>query len=135
MSIVQTRVAPGRALEALTQCADADLGSPTWWACLARNLDALGEELVSADTQGLVDQIITDTPQYAASANLLTTMDTRLRADVIALRHLVAQLSGSRTAADQIREQITDLVHRVRTLDRASRQLLVEAYGRDLGGE
>ena len=62
-------------------------------------------------------------------------MDTRLRVDVIALRHLVAQLSGSRTAADQVREQVADLVHRVRTLDRASRQLLVEAYGRDLGGE
>ena len=135
MSILQTRVAPGRSLDDLTHCSDADLGSPMWWACLARNLDALGEELVSADTQGLVAQIITDTPQYAASANLLTTMDTRLRVDVIDLRHLVAERSGSATGADQVRDQVADLVHRVRTLDRASRRLLVEAYGRDLGGE
>jgi hypothetical protein len=135
MSILQTRVAPGRALQTLTRCSEADLGSPDWWACLARNLDFLGEELVSADTEGLVAQIITDTPQYAASANLLTTMDTRLRVDVIALRHLVAERSGSATGADQIRDQVADLVHRVRTLDRASRRLLMEAYGRDLGGE
>lgn len=135
MTLLEARVTPGPSLDGLTHCIDAAIGSPTWWACLARNLDALGEELVSADTEGLVAQILTDAPQYAASANLIAAMDTRLRADVIALRHMVAERSGSAIGAEQVHDEVAELVHRVRTLERNSRGLLVEAYGRDLGGE
>jgi hypothetical protein len=135
MTLLDTRVTPDRSLEGLTRCTDADLGTATWWACLARHLDALAEDLATADTDGLTAQIIADAPEYAASAKLLTTLDTLLRCDVLELRHQVADLSGSPTAAHEIRDQVTSLIHRVRTLDRQSRELLVEAYGRDLGGE
>ncbi|HSO03893.1 MAG TPA: hypothetical protein VLQ92_05390 [Candidatus Limnocylindrales bacterium] len=135
MTLLDTRVSPDRSLEGLTRCTDADLGTAHWWACLARNLDALAEDLATADTDGLAAQIIADAPEYAASAKLLTTLDTQLRCDVLELRHQVADLSGSPTSAFEVRDEVIRLIRRVRTLDRQSRELLVEAYGRDLGGE
>lgn len=135
MTVLDIRVAPDRSLEVLTRCSDADLATATWWACLARSLDALAEDLAVADTEGLVAQVIADAPEYAASTKLLITMDTRLRCQVLELRLRVAEWSGSAGGAAEIRQVVGELVRGVRALDRHSRELLVEAYGRDLGGE
>jgi hypothetical protein len=135
MTILETRAAPVMSLDELARCSGEALGSPAWWASLTGDLDDLAQWLVAADTEGLAAQIIADTPHNAAPAKALTTADIRLRGDVLQLRRRVAELHASRAAAPGICGDVLDLVRRARMLDLRSRHLLVEAYGRDLGGE
>ena len=122
-------------LERLVGCSDYEAGTSVWWACLARHLDELSEELSLSDIEGLVAQVTADTPELAADASRLTTLDEQLRDEVIDLRRRVADLAGSADAAVDVREAPDGTLRRVRSLDRLSDQLLFEAYERDLGGE
>lgn len=122
-------------LERLVGCSDYEAGTSVWWACLARHLDELSEELSLSDIEGLVAQVTADTPELAADASRLTTLDEQLRDEVIDLRRRVADLAGSADAVVDVREALDGTLRRVRSLDRLSDQLLFEAYERDLGGE
>jgi len=122
-------------LERLVGCSDYEAGTSVWWACLARHLDELSEELSLSDIEGLVAQVTADTPELAADASRLTTLDEQLRDEVIDLRRRVADLAGSVDAVVDVREALDGTLRRVRSLDRLSDQLLFEAYERDLGGE
>ena len=122
-------------LERLVGCSDYEAGTSVWWACLARHLDELSEELSLSDIEGLVAQVTADTPELAADASRLTTLDEQLRDEVIDLRRRVADLAGSADAVVDVREALDGTLRRVRSLDRLSDHLLFEAYERDLGGE
>ena len=122
-------------LDRLVGCSEYEAGTSVWWACLARHLDELSEELSLSDMEGLAAQVTTDTPELAADAIRLTNLDTQLRAEVIDLRLRVADLAGSPDAVVDIRDAVEETLRRVHSLDRLSDNLLFEAYERDLGGE
>ncbi len=122
-------------LERLVGCSDHEAGTSVWWACLARHLDQLSEELSLSDIEGLAAQVTADTPELAADAARLMNLDGQLRDEVIDLRRRVADLAGSPEPVVDVREALDNVLHRVRSLDRLSDQLLFEAYERDFGGE
>ena len=132
---VRTWSTPRESLDRLVNCARQDVGSPTWWACLARHLDELRDELATADVEGLAAQITTDAPHLAASAAQLPPLDRQVRSELAQLRMLVNSAYGSTTAAPPVRDAVEVVLRRVRTLTRRSDDLLLDAYERDFGGQ
>ena len=112
-----------------------EVGSPTWWACLARHLDELRDELATGDIEGLAAQITTDAPHLAASAARLPPLEKQVQHELAQLRTLVASACGSMTAAPPVRDAVEVALRHVRTLNRMSDDLLLDAYERDFGGQ
>jgi hypothetical protein len=135
MTISDSRLRPRVALDRLARCADQDRGTPSWWSCLARNLDLLAEELEIADTVGLVGQIVTDAPHLAPAAVRLTSLESRIRTDVAELRLQVAALAGAPLADAVLADRLLVVLDEVRELYRDGDHLLLDAYELDLGGE
>jgi hypothetical protein len=132
---VRTWQTPEGSLDRLVTCAREEVGSPTWWGQLSRNLDELGGELARGDVEGLVAQITTDAPHLAASAARLPVLDNQVKSELAQLRMLVASAYGSTSAAPPVRDAVEVALHRVRTLHRTSDNLLLDAYERDFGGD
>lgn len=122
-------------LDRVTQCLDSQTGTATWWACVARHIDELSEELELSDNVGLVAQVTEDTPELAAGALRLRTLDAQVRSEVAQLRLLVANRAGSFSAVAEVSEAVVETLRRVRTLDRVADDLMLDAYERDFGGE
>jgi hypothetical protein len=102
---------------------------------VAHHLDELSEGLATNDIVGLAAQITTDAPQFAAAARRLSAIHDRAQLDLARCRREVAGLSGSTTAARDVRDGIEALLRQVRTLDRLSSGLMLDTYERDIGGE
>lgn len=132
---VRTWSTPRESLDRLVNCARQDVGSPTWWACLARHLDELRDELATGDVEGLAAQITTDAPHLAASAARLPPLEKQVQHELAQLRTLVASTCGSMTAAPPVRDAVEVALRHVRTLNRMSDDLLLDAYERDFGGQ
>ena len=132
---VRTWQTPEESLDRLVTCAREDLGSPTWWGLLSRHLDELGGELARGDVEGLVAQITTDAPHLAASAARLPVLDNQVKSELTQLRMLVASAYGSTTAAGPVRDVAEITLRHVRTLNRMSDDLMLDAYERDFGGD
>lgn len=135
MTISDSRVHPRAALDRLARCVDQDRGTPSWWSCLARNLDLLSEELEIADTVGLVGQIVADAPHMAPAAVRLTALEARVRTDVAELRLQVAALAGAPLADAVLADRLLFVLDEVRQLYRDGDSLLLDTYELDLGGE
>jgi hypothetical protein len=135
MTISDSRIRPRVALDRLAHCTGQDRGTPSWWSCLARNLDLLAEELEIADTVGLVGQVVTDAPHLAPAAVRLTALESRVRTDVAELRLAVAALAGAPLADAVLADRLSALLDGVRDLYRNGDTLLLDAYELDLGGE
>ena len=135
MTISESRVHPRVALDRLAHCTSQERGTPSWWSCLARNLDLLAEELEIADTVGLVGQIVADAPHLAPAAVRLTALESRVRTDVAELRLEVAALAGAPLADAVLADRLSALLAEVRELYRDGDHLLLDAYELDLGGE
>jgi hypothetical protein len=132
---VGTRGSPCESLDRLAGGAAPDMGAPRWWASLAHDLGELGEELARTDTAGLAAQIITDAPHFAAAAGRLRPIHEQAQRDVARLRRVAGEPSRSTAAAREVCDAVEVLLRRVRTLHRLSNSLMLDAYGRDLGGE
>jgi hypothetical protein len=135
MTISESRVRPRVALDRLAHCTSQERGTPSWWSCLARNLDLLAEELEIADTVGLVGQIVADAPHLAPAAVRLTALESRVRTDVAELRLEVAALAGAPLADAVLADRLSALLAEVRELHLEGDRLLLDAYELDLGGE
>lgn len=135
MTTMYTRSAARASLDRLARCSQYEAGTSTWWACLARRLDELSEELALGDVEGLIAQVQTDAPEMAADATRLAKLDAQVRQEIVELRLWVGAEAGSRDATGEVRRALEMALHRVRTLDRYSDDLLIQAYERDLGGE
>lgn len=131
---VRTRGSTGESLGRLTRCTPRDLGTELWWASLGHELDELGEELARTDIAGLVAQITTDAPHFAAAARRLPLIDEQVRREVSTLGRVVADRSGA-DAAREVSGAVEVLLRRVRTLYRLSNDLMLDAYERDIGGD
>jgi len=131
---VRTRGSTGESLGRLTRWAPRDLGTELWWASLGHELDELGEELARTDIAGLVAQITTDAPHFAAAARRLPLIDEQVRREVSTLGRVVADRSGA-DAAREVSGAVEVLLRRVRTLYRLSNDLMLDAYERDIGGD
>ena len=99
---------PRESLDQLVTCARQEVGSPTWWACLAGHLDELRDELATADIEGLAAQITADGPHLASPGPARRTRAwvPRLHPkhgahDLGSLNRLVADPAGTRPAAPQ----------------------------------
>ena len=132
---VRTWQTPEESLDRLVTCAREEVGSPTWWGLLSRHLDELGGELARGDVEGLVAQITTDAPHLAASAARLPVLDNQVKSELTQLRMLVASAYGSTTAAPPVRDAVEVTLRHVRTLNRMSDDLMLDAYERDFGGD
>jgi hypothetical protein len=132
---VRTWQTPREALDHLVRCAEDQVGTPTWWACLARHLDELRDELAHGDIEGLAAQITTDAPHLAAAAARLPHLDAHVQAELTQLGRALAAATGSQSAAPGIRDALQVALRHVRTLHRMSDDLLLDAYERDFGGE
>ena len=132
---VRTWATPRESLDRLVRCATDEVGTAMWWACLARHLDELREELAQSDIAGLAAQITADAPQLAATARRLPDLDVQVQCEVAQFRAVVAELSGSVADAGGVRVALEVLLRRVRTLYRVSDDLMLDAYERDFGGE
>jgi hypothetical protein len=135
MTMTTHRPTAQASLDRLVRCSELETGTSAWWACLARHLDELGEELSLVDIEGLVAQVITDTPELAADATRLSALDCDVRAEVLDLRLQVAAMAGRPEAVVDIRDAVDATLRRVSSLDQFSGRLLFEAYERDFGGE
>jgi hypothetical protein len=135
MTISDSRVRPRVALDRLAHCTSQERGTPSWWSCLARNLDLLSEELEIADTVGLVGQVVADAPHLAPAAVHLTALESRARTDVAELRVQVAALAGAPLADAVLADRLVVVLDEVRVLYRDGDRLLLDAYELDLGGE
>ena len=132
---VRTWQTPKESLDHLVRCAEDPVGTPTWWACLARHLDELRDELAHGDIEGLATQITTDAPHLAAAAARLPHLDAHVQAELTQLRRGLAAATGSQSAAPGIRDALEVALRHVRTLCRMSDDLMLDAYERDFGGE
>ena len=132
---VRTWQTPRESLDHLVRCAEDQVGTSTWWACLARHLDELRDELAHGDIEGLAAQITTDAPHLAAAAARLPRLDAHVQAELTQLRRALAAASGSQSAAPGIRDALEVALRHVRTLQRMSDDLMLDAYERDFGGE
>ena len=132
---VRTWQTPEESLDRLVTRAREEVGSPTWWGLLSRHLDELGGELARGDVEGLVAQITTDAPHLAASAARLPVLDNQVKSELTQLRMLVASAYGSTTAAPPVRAAVEVTLRHVRTLNRMSDDLMLDAYERDFGGD
>lgn len=132
---VRTRGSTGESLDLLLRCRQQDLGTAWWWDGLAHHLGELGEDLALTDTAGLVAQITTDAPHFAAAARRLTAIHDRAQLDVARLRREVVDLHGSTTSVSDVRDAIEALLRRVRALHRLSSDLMLDTYERDIGGD
>ena len=132
---VRTRGSAVDSLDLLMRCPHEAMGGAWWWASLAHHLGELGEELASTDVAGLAAQITTDAPHFAAAARRLPTIAEQAQCDVARLRREVRAQYGSTTAAPDLRGAVEALLRRVRTLLRLSSDLMLDAYGRDFGGD
>ncbi|HYN57252.1 MAG TPA: hypothetical protein VES03_08650 [Motilibacterales bacterium] len=131
---IRTWQTPQESLDRLV-CARDEVGSPTWWSLLSRYLDELSDELAMGDVEGLVAQIIADAPHLAASAARLLPLENQVKSELAQLRMLVAHAYGSMTSAPPVRDAVEVAMRRVRTLNRMSDDLLLDAYERDFGGQ
>jgi hypothetical protein len=132
---VRTRGSAGETLDLLLRSPQEDLGSARWWDSVAHHLGELSEGLARNDIVGLAAQITTDAPQFAAAARRLSAIHDRAQLDLARSRREVAGLSGSTTAARDVRDGIEALLRQVGTLDRLSSDLMLDTYERDIGGE
>ncbi len=130
-----TRRTARSSLDRLSHCSGHESGAASWWACVARHLDELGEDLAVSDNAGLVAQVMEDTPELAAGAVRLEHLDDAVRREVSELRLLIAARAGIGSAVAEVQRAIDEVMHRVRTLDRIADDLLLDAYERDYGGE
>jgi hypothetical protein len=131
---VRTRGSAGESLDLLLLCPTQDLGG-SWWDSVAHHLGEVGEELAGTDISGLAAQITTDAPHFATAARRLSAIHDQTQRDLARLRREVADLRGSTTAARAVRDAIEVLLRRVRTLNRLSNDLMLDAYERDIGGD
>ncbi len=129
---IHTRESTWESLDRLAHRAHVDVGSTQWWAALSSDLEELAEELVVGDVGGLAAQIIDDAPHFAASARRLPALDQQLQHDVARLRRVVALRSGSVVA---VCRAVEGILAQVRTLNRLSGGLMLDAYERDIGGD
>jgi hypothetical protein len=132
---VRTRGSTGESLDLVLLCPARDLGSAWWWDSVAHHLGELGEELALTDIAGLAAQITTDAPHFATAARRLSLIHDQTQLDLARLRREVADLGGSTTAARAVRDAVDVLLGRVRTLNRLSSDLMLDAYERDIGGD
>lgn len=132
---VDSYAPPRVALDRLAHCSQRDLGSASWWACVANRLDDLRDELAESDIEGLAAQVTTDAPQYAATARRLPGLDRAVQDEAERLRMRIAEMAGARWAAQAVANDLEHLLRSVRTLYRLSDALLMDAYERDLGGD
>jgi hypothetical protein len=132
---VRTWQTPKESLDQLVRCADDQVGTPTWWACVAEHLDELRDELALGDIEGLAAQITADAPHLAAAATRLPRLDRQVQTEITQLRAVLAAASGSHSAAPGVRDAVQVALRRVRTLYRMSDDLMLDAYERDFGGD
>lgn len=131
---VRMRGSTGESLDLLLLCPQLDVGSAGWWDSVAQHLGELGEELALTDIAGLAAQITSDAPHFATAARRLSVIHDQTQLDLARLRQ-VADLGGSTTAARAVRDAIEVLLGQVRTLNRLSSDLMLDAYERDIGGD
>jgi hypothetical protein len=132
---VRTRESTWESLDRLMRSAPQETGTDLWWATLVHQLGELGEELARTDVAGLAAQITTDAPHFAAAARRLPPIDAQAQCDVARLRRQATDQFASMTAAYEISGAVEALLRRVRILHRLSSDLMLDAYGRDLGGD
>lgn len=132
---VQAPIHPRVDLDRLVRCDSAQLGTPAWWACVTRSLDLLRGELSGADIPGLAAQVRWDAPHCAAAADRLESLASSVAAECLTIWRMACKHRGDNTAAPAVRHAVELLLRRVRSLHRASDDLLLNAYELDLGGD
>lgn len=118
--------------------ADTPEPAASWWVELVAELDELSVRLM-ADLQtvwtGLQAQLIRDAPHLSAQLRRLDAEADELQGRLVAARILAGRFAGDQAFVREIRDEVRDLLHRLRRFEERTTQLLYEAYERDLGGE
>lgn len=109
-----------------------------WWVELVGELDELSTRLLAESQtvwQGLQAQLTRDAPHMSPQLRRLDAEQESLQDQVLRLRIEVGRSAGDPEQARRIRDEVRDLLHRLRRHEERTTQVLYEAYERDIGGE
>ena len=111
-----------------------------WWVDLATMLDHLRHSMAAhhLDATGrreLREQIRKDAPHLFFRIRRLESEAEELDLEMMRVRLMVGDSAGDPHAAGGIGQAVTDLLDRIRRHEQHSREVLLDAYERDLGGE
>lgn len=124
----------------LESLARVDVRHPSWWASVARSLDALEVRLqqdAAADegpTGAFADAVSRD-PSLSNEATRLRDDHQRLVERARRLRRLVATVAGDERQVPAVAGELTALATAERRHQQRSRALFWDSFARDLGGE
>ena len=131
MTILSAPRPPSPAIARLAQCSSRDVGSPAWWARLARHLDELAEELAELDSEGLAGRIRAVAPDLGPSADEVASLDRDLRDGVARMRTEVADNAGSVEPGFRVAHAVDRLLEAARSLHEMSDTLVQTAQARE----
>lgn len=130
----EVQLSARQSLVELVERPEADLGTDSWWSCVARHLDRLNDDLDHEDIVGLVEQVTAELPEWLHLAARVRRRHESVRAEAGRLRLVVAERAGSREAAVGVRDALEALLAQVRRAYRLADGLLLDAYSLDIGG-
>lgn len=131
MTLTSARRPPSPAIARLAQCSSRDVGSPAWWARVARHLDELAEDLLELDTEGLAGEVRTLAPDLGSNAEHVATMDRDLRDDVSRMRAEVAENAGAVEPGERMAHAVDRLASAAQALHELSDALVLAAQSRE----
>ena len=115
-------------------------GSVSWWVEMVDLLDALrarmsDESLHAAGLLRMREQIRNDAPYLFFRVRGLEREGEALDSELLRLRMQMGEAAGDESARSRLSAEARDLLAKVRRFRSRSRAVLVDAYGRDIGGE
>lgn len=130
----RSRPSARQSLDQLAHCLEAELGSESWWQCVADGLAAMSAELAAEDVDGLVAQVLAEVPERARPAERIRRLHDGVRVEVQRLGATVDELAGSPgRAAHDVRAALRAVLAKVQRVYTLTDALLIDAYSLDIG--